>query len=415
MSSIAEVTHVCRICGSKKLGEVIDFGELALTGVFIENGLLAPRAALQLKQCEECKLVQLGHRYEKGALYGDSYGYESHLNSSMVEHLQQKARVLEARFLQSIDKPVVVDIASNDGTFLSGYLSNKITKVGIDPIINVVANCYPDDVVLVSDFFSASVYKKTGVKPANLVTSLSVLYDLDEPVKFAKEVYEILDEEGIWHFEQSYLPLMLETNSYDTICHEHLLYLSLTDIERILTLANFQLVDASINSVNGGSIAVTAIKTKKTIEKSPFVNYLLKKESETGITDGSQINLFSAKFMNHSNALKSLINGYKDLGFDIIGLGASTKGNVLLQSSGIDSSLIRAIGEVNPRKFGKQTPGSAIPIVPESVLLAEISDKTIAIVLPWHFRENLLPRLEQYLSQGGKLLFPLPRIEMVSA
>ena len=415
MTSIAVMTSECRICGSKRLQGVIDFGELALTGVFIENGLQVPRAPLHLKQCEDCRLVQLGHKYKQDALYGETYGYESHLNKSMVEHLQMKARVLEARFLQSIERPVVVDIASNDGTFLSGYLSNKIVKVGIDPLIGVVANCYPQDALQVAEFFSATVYKKTGVKPANLVTSLSVIYDLDEPVKFAKQVYEILEEEGIWHFEQSYLPLMLETNSYDTICHEHLLYLSLTDIERILTLANFQLVDASINSVNGGSIAVTAIKSAKKVARSPFVDYLLKQESETGITDGSRINSFSVEFLNHSLAIKLLITKYKNLGFDIIGLGASTKGNVLLQAAGIDSNLVRSIGEVNPRKFGKQTPGSAIPIVPENELLEQTSAKTIVLVLPWHFRENLLPKLEGYLSQGGKLLFPLPGIEMVSA
>ena len=208
---------------------------------------------------------------------------------------------------------------------------------------------------------------------------------------------------------------MLETNSYDTICHEHLLYLSLTDIQRILKAANFQLLDASINSVNGGSIAVSAIKTNEVVKASPFVTYLLRVENETGITDGSRLNVFVAQFREHAVAIKSLLLEYQELGFDIIGFGASTKGNVLLQAAEIDSQLIRAIGEVNPRKFGKQTPGSAIPILSESSLIKSASDMTVAIVLPWHFRENLLPKLEQYLSQGGKLLFPLPRIEMVSS
>lgn len=415
MPTLVEITHECRICGSAELKEVIDFGDLALTGVFIENGQEVPKAPLKLVLCRECGLVQLGHKYEQNALYGETYGYESHLNRSMVEHLQQKARVLERKFLQSIEKPVVVDIASNDGTLLSGYLSDTIIKIGIDPLIEVVADCYPMDAIRVSEFFSTSAYENLGIGPANLVTSLSVIYDLDRPVEFANQIYEILQDGGIWHFEQSYLPLMLETNSYDTICHEHLLYLSLTDIQRILKGANFQLLDASINSVNGGSIAVTAIKTNEVINASPFVRYLLKVESETGITDGSRINSFSDQFRKHTIALKSLITEYKELGFDVIGLGASTKGNVLLQAAGIDAHLVRAIGEVNPRKFGKQTPGSSIPIVAESNLLNGASEKTLAIVLPWHFRENLLPKLEQYLSQGGKLLFPLPDIEMVSS
>ena len=415
MPILVEITHECRICGSAELKEVIDFGDLALTGVFIENGQEVPKAPLKLVLCRECGLVQLGHKYEQNALYGETYGYESHLNRSMVEHLQQKARVLERKFLRSIEKPVVVDIASNDGTLLSGYMSDTVIKIGIDPLIEVVADYYPVDAIRVSEFFSTSAYENLGIGPANLVTSLSVIYDLDRPVEFANQIYEILQDGGIWHFEQSYLSLMLETNSYDTICHEHLLYLSLTDIQRILKEANFQLLDASINSVNGGSIAVTAIKTNEVINPSPFVRYLLKVENETGITDGSRINSFSDQFRKHAIALKSLITEYKELGFDVIGLGASTKGNVLLQAAGIDAHLVRAIGEVTPRKFGKQTPGSSIPIVDESNLLNGASEKTLAIVLPWHFRENLLPKLEQYLSQGGKLLFPLPDIEMVSS
>ena len=412
---LAQRIQECRVCENVDFELVIDFGQMCLTGVFQSNGASVPKAPLVLQRCTKCSLVQLGHNYPQEYLYGDSYGYESHLNSSMTEHLQQKARMLEEKFLKLIDNPVVVDIASNDGTFLSGYKSDRIIKIGIDPLIMLVTDCYPSNAIRVPEFFSTSAFKNTGVNQANLVTSLSVIYDLEKPVEFAKQIYQILADGGVWHFEQSYLPLMLQTNSYDTICHEHLLYLSLTDIERILTLSGFQLIDASINSVNGGSIAVTAMKTKKNVEKSPFVCYLLRQELETGIINGSRINLFSDEFMQHSNALKSLLNEYKGKGFDLIGLGASTKGNVLLQAAGIDSTLIRAIGEVNPRKFGKQTPGSSIPIVPENTLLTEISEKTIAIVLPWHFRENLLRRHEKYLSQGGKLLFPLPRIEMVSA
>ena len=412
MSTLAEIAQECRICGSTQLKEVIDFGELALTGVFIENGHEVPRAPLKLMHCKICGLVQLGHKYDQNSLYGETYGYESHLNKSMVEHLQQKARVLERKFLKSKQKPIVVDIASNDGTLLSGYLSDKVIKVGIDPLIEVVANHYPTDAIRVPEFFSANAFTNLGLGLANLVTSLSVIYDLDRPIEFANQIYEILEEGGIWHFEQSYLPLMLETNSYDTICHEHLLYLSLIDIERILKAANFQLLDASINSVNGGSIAVSAIKTNEVVKASPFVTYLLRVETETGITDGSRLKIFAAQFREHADALRSLILEYKELGFDIVGFGASTKGNVLLQAAGIDSGLIRAIGEVNPRKFGKQTPGSSVPIVSEGSLIESASDMTVAIVLPWHFKEEILSREKKTINSGSKFIFPLPNLEV---
>jgi len=278
----------------------------------------------------------------------------------------------------------------------------------------LVQNHYPDDAIKIMDFFSSSSYFKAGLDPANLVTSLSVIYDLEKPIDFARQVYEILADNGIWHFEQSYLPLMIDTNSYDTICHEHLLYLSLADIERILNAAKFQIIEASVNSINGGSIAVTAIKSQEIVSKSPFVDYLIEKERKSGISDGKKLVTFASEYLDHVSDLRSLLSEYKSLGYEIFGLGASTKGNVLLQVLGIDKEICLAIGEVNPRKYGKQTPGSSIPIIPESSILTTAADKSLIVVLPWHFRENLLPKLETYLSRGGKLLFPLPRIEIVS-
>ena len=414
MKSLSSEISGCRICNSSELSELINFGELALTGVFMEEGDKVPSAPLRLIRCETCNLVQLGHNYNQDFLYGNSYGYESHLNSSMVRHLQQKARVLEARFLKKIINPIVVDIASNDGTLLSGYKRTEIKKVGIDPLISLVQNHYPDDAIKIMDFFSSSSYFKAGLDPANLVTSLSVIYDLEKPIDFARQVYEILADNGIWHFEQSYLPLMIDTNSYDTICHEHLLYLSLEDIERILNAAKFQIIEASVNSINGGSIAVTAIKSQEIVSKSPFVDYLIEKERKSGISDGKKLVTFASEYLDHVSDLRSLLSEYKSLGYEIFGLGASTKGNVLLQVLGIDKEICLAIGEVNPRKYGKQTPGSSIPIIPESSILTTAADKSLIVVLPWHFRENLLPKLETYLSRGGKLLFPLPRIEIVS-
>ena len=414
MSKIATKVLLCRVCGGSSLNVVVDFGELSLTGVFLEDGNEVQREPLVLCRCGDCGLVQLCHNYSQLALYGDSYGYESHLNKSMVSHLQQKARVLEKKYLAGITNPKVVDIASNDGTLLSGYLNSAITKIGIDPLLNIVSNCYPAEAIKIGEFFSSSVYWDHLAGPSNLVTSLSVLYDLNDPVSFAKQVNEILIEDGIWHFEQSYLPLMIEATSYDTICHEHLLYLSMHDIQRILDISGFRILDASINGINGGSVAVTAIKTNRAVPPTPFVDFLLSSEIENGIVDGTRIASFAINYLKHASALNNLINKYKLSGADIIGFGASTKGNVLLQTAGLNFEDIRAIGDINTRKFGKQTPGSCIPIVSEKELIDAAGDSTVAIVLPWHFREGFINSLETFLSKGGKLIFPLPRIEVVS-
>lgn len=415
MAEISAEIRECRVCGENSLVELLNLGELALTGVFLANGKDVPKEPLVLVRCAECGLVQLKHNYLKSALFNDSYGYESHLNSSMVQHLHRKARLIEKTFLDSSRTPIAVDIASNDGTFLNGYKREEVVKVGIDPLIDVFSDYYPETCIRIPKFFSAEAYWERLGEHADVVTSLSVIYDLEDPVSFAQQVSSILKEEGIWHFEQSYLPSMLATNSFDTICHEHLLYLSLSDIVRILTSAGLQIIDASLNSTNGGSVAVTAIKSRYAVRPSLFVKYLLQAELEMGILSGERVIEFSFEVNNHIAKLKNLILSYKDLGYRIHGLGASTKGNVILQAADLDGLVVNSIGEINPRKFGLQTPGSCIEIVEESSMLSEISQRTLLIVLPWHFRENLLPKIENAIRPGNCLaLFPLPQLEVVS-
>jgi hypothetical protein len=413
VENLFEANHFCRLCGKEEMREIIDFGDMALTGVFATDGLSVQKAPLQLVRCIACGMTQLGHRFDPSVLYGETYGYESHLNSSMTKHLKSKARTLEATYLSDIQSPIIVDIASNDGTLLSGYINSDAKLIGIDPLIDHVSDHYPKESIKISNFFSKENFFSKSSDKANLVTSLSVLYDLDDPRKFASDIFEILENEGIWHFEQSYLPTMVETLSYDTICHEHLLYFSLTNIQNLLTFSGFQIIDVSLNSINGGSIAVTAIKSKSTVEQSPFVSYLLNQESLNGFDTDEALLAFAEKAKSHKKSLKTLIENYKDNGYKVVGLGASTKGNVLLQWLGLDNTYIKYIGDINPKKFNAQCPGSGIPIIKESKIFDAADQKTIALVLPWHFRDGIVTGSERYLSKGGKLLFPLPQIQVV--
>jgi hypothetical protein len=408
----------CRICTSHSLVSRLNFGEICLTGVFEIEGDKVRRAKMELGQCLDCGLVQLMDSYPTDWLYGETYGYESHLNAEMVKHLTQKANFLSNHFLydsQSYRNKIVVDIASNDGTFLSKFDDGNLVLVGIDPLAEIVSDLYPANSVKIPNFFSADLYWATMKDPADLVTSLSVIYDLDDPVRFASDVNSILKDGGIWHLEQSYLPTMCDTLSYDTICHEHLLYLTLHDIQRILVITGFKILNVSLNSVNGGSIAVTAIKTNAQIEGDPFTEFLLTREISEGYLDGTRIQKFVEDSKSHRLKLLELIIEYKRKGYDVVGLGASTKGNVLLQWLNLDCQIISKIGDVNPRKFGKRTPGTNIPIISELELLNESNNRTVALVLPWHFRSGIQSNCEKLVKGGGRFLFPLPHIEVVSS
>ncbi len=404
--------HACRVSGSANLLPVLDLGVQVLTGVFpktsIENVTSGP---LQLVWCPASGLLQLAHSYSLGEMYGDNYGYRSGLNQSMVDHLTGKVVEL-ARLVDLQPGDAVLDIGSNDATSLKAYPVAGIQRTGIDPSGSKFLNFYTDDVLLVPDFFSGEAYRATGRKAPKIVTSIAMFYDLESPIAFAKEIESILAPGGVWHFEQSYMPSMLRTNSYDTVCHEHLEYYSLGVVKKILDEAGMRPIDVKMNGVNGGSFAVTAVRhSDPRGGAESVVEWLLLQEERMGLQTPRPYRQFEERVYNHRTDLIRLLEALKDDGKTVIGYGASTKGNVVLQFCGIGPDLLPCIVEVNPDKFGHVTPGSHIPIVSEVEARAMHPD--YMLVLPWHFRDNIVRREKEFLSRGGRLIFPFPEIEIV--
>lgn len=412
MSSYKAIDH-CRISDSKHLVSVLDLGYQSLTGVFprdaSENVTVGP---LELVWCPESGLLQLRHSYEPEEMYGENYGYRSGLNQSMVKHLSDKVAYLE-RLVKPASGDVVVDIGSNDCTTLKAYSTTGLRRIGIDPTGKKFAAYYPPDVALVPDFFSAAAYRTAESRQAKLITSIAMFYDLDAPIAFAKEIESILADDGVWHFEQSYMPSMLRLNSYDTICHEHLEYYSLGAVTKILDAAGLQLVDVVMNAVNGGSFAVTAAKKgNATVRRNrPVIEWMLDQEERMGLHTPRPYREFEDRVFRHRDDLTRLIRTLNADGKTVLGYGASTKGNVVLQFCGLTNKDIPAIAEVNTEKFGRVTPGTHIPIVSEQDAKAMKPD--YFLVLPWHFKEGILRREAEYLASGGRFIFPFPEIEII--
>lgn len=391
----------------------MDLGEQALTGVFPHTKDAEVKAGpVELVKCfsnDGCGLVQLRHSYELSEMYGMNYGYRSGLNASMVRHLHSKIeKILRMDILRPDD--LVLDIGSNDATTLRAYPQARYQLVGIDPTGVKFASYYPLGVELIADFFSAdAVATRFLGKKAKVITSFSMFYDLEDPVAFAREIEKTLEDEGIWVFEQSYLPAMLRTNSFDTICHEHLEFYALKQIDWIVERAGLKLLDVEFNDINGGSFSITAAKQSSgRKQNSDLLAKILAEETALGLEELCVFNDFKKRVEKCRSELLDFLVDAKDSGKRVCGLGASTKGNVLLQYYGIDETLLEAIGEVNEDKFGSYSPGSLIPIVPERDLLA--SNPDYLLVLPWHFREFF-----KSLSalKGRTLVFPLPTFEII--
>lgn len=403
----------CRVSGSTHLVTVLNLGDQALTGVFPRaKDMQVTRGPLELAWCPESGLLQLRHSFEPTEMYGENYGYRSGLNQSMVNHLTAKVAYLE-RYMKPKAGDVVLDIGSNDSTLLQSYRTNGLQRIGIDPTGRKFAHFYPKDIKLIPEFFSSSTYRSATTAAAKIVTSIAMFYDLEQPVEFAKQVATVLAPDGIWHFEQSYMPSMLRLTSYDTICHEHLEYYSLQVVKKILDAADMALSDVAMNSVNGGSFAVTAVhKANKLVKRNDAViEWMLEQEDRMGLGSTRPFRDFEDRVFRHRDDLTRLVRALNADGKKILGYGASTKGNVLLQFCGLTEKEIPAIAEVNQDKFGAYTPGSLIPIISEKEARAMNPD--YFLVLPWHFKDGILQREREFLAKGGKMIFPFPEIEIV--
>ena len=403
----------CRSCDSTDIEVVFDLGNQSLAGVFrsqnVDEILSGP---LTLVGCKNCHLVQLQHSYPLEEMYNEGYGYRSGATTYMRQHLKKNLEFAEDKVsLKKGDH--VLDIGSNDGTLLSQYPDGMYKRVGIDPVAIKYLDDYPKDVKVVTDFFTRENYFSVASEKAKIVTSISMFYDLERPLEFAKAISSVLSSDGVWVFEQSYLPAMLRQNSYDTICHEHLEYYSLAAIQNIVQQAGLTIIDASQNEVNGGSIRLAVVHASSHLAQkvSPEANWLMEQEKNHNIHSRHSFANFQENVNRQKSDLVGLLQELKRSEKTVIGYGASTKGNIILQHCGIGPELLPCIGDITPFKDGTFTPGTKIPII--SMEDAKAMQPDYFLVLPWAFRNDILLREKEVLSGGTKFIFPLPFVEIV--
>lgn len=409
----------CRVCGSSALTKVIDLGEQHLQGSFVKPGKEMPptrKIPCTLVRCDPtkderaCGLLQMEHTVPPEILYS-AYWYRSGTNNTMRNHLkgitQEATRIL--------NKPAarVLDIGCNDGTLLKSYPEN-FHKFGVDP--SDVAQEVGEGITVIQDLFpSAELIDRLSGEKCDVVTSIAMFYDLEDPIAFTRGIKEVLAPEGIWIFEMSYMPTMLQMTSYDTICHEHLEYYSLAVIEYIMKQAGMKVFNVARNSINGGSLRCYATHADnfayKKDEYQENIREMRQEEFDLELDTDKPYKHFQDRINVHRDELNSLLKKLRKEGKRIHIYGASTKGNTILQWCGIDSRVIEMAAERNPDKYGARTLGTDIPIVSELDSRAQHPD--FFLVLPWHFKEEIVEREKQTIANGTALIFPLPAIEVI--
>ena len=395
----------CRLCGWPSLTSVLDLGEMAFTGMFPKPGVEVPRGPLELLECDACGLAQIAHAYSPEVLYGNSYGYRSGLNPSMVAHLKELAT--EA---WQIAKPergdVVLDIGANDGTLL-GFFPSTVNRIAYDPLAEKYAKHYDRGIVRHAELFTEASVDVVGRDRASIVMTIACFYDLPDPVGFARAVWAILKNGGIWVIEIATAD-NIWNGAWDQICHEHQEFYGIEQLRDICDRAGFSVVNVFDDDVNGGSTRLIAAKeSAREWYPSPFSEsraILPVRWAETRETIDRQC-----------AALKAYLEAEKKRGRIVWGYGASTKGNVVLQRAGIGPELLPCIVDANPDKDGCVTPGTGIPIVTEATSRwIGAGEPNAFLVLPWHFREFVIQKEHTFLDTGGELIFALPKLEVVT-
>ena len=414
MTVVSNLTN-CRICKSNNLINVISLGEQYITSRFpLYGDFSTPKTSIILCKCQECGLIQLRETTNCEELYEYEYGYRSGISNTMRSHLKEyKEEICSVVKLEEGD--VIVDIGSNDSTMLQ-YYGNKYRRIGVDPTGKQFKQYYGEVELLPTYFTRDNFVNNFGELKCKMVSSISMFYDLPDPVQFAKDIHSVLDDNGIWTCEQSYILTMLRTNSIDTICHEHLEYYALHQVKDIADRAGFKIIDVKFNDCNGGSFRVFFAKKDSILyqENTELIEKILKEEVEYGVMESS--GKVYADFMKGCDLqvkyLKDFINTVNANGKKVYIYGASTKGNCLLQYADLGESYIKYAVERNPNKVGKMT-CTGIEIISEETMREAPPD--YLLVLPWHFKNEILEREKPFLDAGGQFIFPFPHFEIVGS
>ena len=397
----------CKNCRHNFLEKIVKIGKQPLSGFFYPNKKKKlEKYSLDLHKCPKCHLVQLSNLANTKKMYGSHYGYKTSVSKMMLLHLKEKIqRLKKFKFIKKGNN--ILDIGSNDASFLK-LLGNKYNLYGIDPSANKFKNNYKN-MKLITDFFSKkNVLKNVKNKDIkfDLISSFAIFYDVEDPNSFCKDIEMMLNENGIWICEFSYLPLMLKNLTFDQICHEHIMYYTFSVFEKILINNNLKVLDIKINEINGGSIEVVIAKiNSKRISNYSLINKL--KLDEKKITKNSYRN-----FSKRIKKVGSDLNLFVSKNSPIAGYGASTKGNIVLNYANLDSKKIEYICDANLKKYNHYTPGTNIKIISKEKM--RILNPKYLLVLIWSFRSEIIKQELNYLKKDGNLIFHLPKFHIIN-
>jgi len=404
----------CRLCGSTNTASVVDLGATPPCERFLTAGQLdEPEATfpLHLQVCTDCWLAQIPPLIDPDDTFTE-YAYFSSFSTSWVEHAKRFVDGAVER-LGLGEKSFVVEVASNDGYLLKHVVGHGIRCLGVEPSVNVGQAARDAGVPTLTAFLSGETGRKVREEhgPADLVAANNVYAHIPDVLGFTQGLRALVADDGWVSIEVQHLLTLIEKNQYDTIYHEHFQYYTVESARRALATGGLTVVDVELLPTHGGSIRLWARPDAVAGPPSSRMTDVLAAEKAAGLHELSGYTEFAERVTRvRLDLLKFLIEARND-GKTVVGYGAPGKGNTLLNHCGIRTDLLSYTVDRNPYKHGRFTPGTRIPVLPPERIEADRPD--YVLVLPWNLREELTEQLSFVGAWGGKLVFPIPRLEIV--
>ncbi|WP_184712065.1 class I SAM-dependent methyltransferase [Streptosporangium saharense] len=404
----------CRLCGSASLASVVDLGatppcELFLTAEQVDE----PETTypLHLRVCTGCWLAQIPPLITPEDTFTE-YAYFSSYSTSWVEHARRFVDGAAGR-LGLDENSFVVEVASNDGYLLRHVVDRGVRCLGIEPSKNVGQAARDKGVPTVTAFLgpetAAEVRAEHG--PADLVVANNVYAHIPDVIGFTQGLRALVADDGWVSIEVQHLLTLMELNQYDTIYHEHFQYYTVASAQRALASGGLALVDVELLPTHGGSIRLWARPQEVAGEPTSRVVEVLAAEKAAGLHELSGYAEFAARVAKVRRDLLKFLVEAAEQGKTVVGYGAPGKGNTLLNHCGIRPDLLRYTVDRNPYKHGRFTPGTRVPIAAPERIAEDRPD--YVLVLPWNLREELTAQLSYVGEWGGRLVFPIPNLEIV--
>jgi 2-polyprenyl-3-methyl-5-hydroxy-6-metoxy-1,4-benzoquinol methylase len=418
MQNKVNPNNFCRLCSDSHLKEVFDFGEVPLGNNLQHSSIDAlhvDQFRLNVMRCQECGHFQLGYSVAKELMYATNYTYLSGIGKAFLKHIQEYVGWTK-KICNLHDNALVLDVGSNDGTCLSVFKEQGFNVLGIDPAELPASIANKNGIPTINDFFNSKTADKLveDYGYLDLVTSQNVLAHVEDLRETFENVYKILKPNGYFVFEVGYFYEVLKSKCFDTIYHEHIDYHHAAPLASYLSSLGFDVLNLSVNNIQGGSLRVLLKKTGLGSISHEAKKFIIE-EKKSILYDPFFLGNWIRNIQSSMENLKDSVAGYQNKGFKIIGYGAPTKATLLLNLSGLSTNVISFICEDNEFKIGRYLPKTSIMIRPTSDLETFLMEhKSVILILAWNFADDIIERLKVKVKSPTSLIIPLPNLRFIT-